>query len=90
MPKYCYIVLYEECFHFNPIEKYLQPKEFSTSYNIWNKDQILYDYLKMQIKNKFSGIIVGLALNHSLNLIQLDPRKLRKTLLISWFILPSS
>jgi len=43
---------------------------------------------KMLIKNKYSGIVFVVALNYSLNLIQVDPRKLLKTLLISWFILP--
>jgi len=85
-----YIVLYEECFHFNHlIEKYLQN---CLHYIISETDICKYFMIirKMQIKDKCSGIIFGLALNHSLNLIQVDPRKLRKTLLISWLILPSS
>jgi len=43
---------------------------------------------KMQIKNKCTAIVFVFVLNHSLNLIQVDAGKLRKTLLISWFILP--
>jgi len=80
-------VLYEECFHLNHIETYFQSKEFSSLYIIF-ETEIKYFMIirKMQIKNKCSGIVFGLALNHSLNLIQVDPRKLRKTLLISWFI----
>jgi len=68
---------------------YSQPKEYFLHYiSFETKTKYFMIIRKMQIKNKCSGIVFVVALNHSLNLIQVDPRKLRKTLLISWFILP--
>lgn len=68
---------------------YFQPKEYYLHYiSFETKTKYFMIIRKMQIKNKYSGIVFVVALNHSLNLIQVDPRKLRKTLLISWFIVP--
>lgn len=68
---------------------YFQPKEYCLHYiSFETKTKYFMIIRKMLIKNKYSGIVFVVALNYSLNLIQVDPRKLLKTLLISWFILP--